>query len=76
VLKGRRHGPGRMSFKDSPVCYTGDWHHGVRHGQGTLTLNVEGSHFYKGVTLHAAVTLCTVLAVSKAGLELQVSCST
>jgi hypothetical protein len=58
VLNGKRHGPGRMSFRDSPVSYTGDWHHGQRHGQGTITLNVEGSHYYKGVIKDSSPTCC------------------
>lgn len=48
MLGGKRHGQGRMSFRDSPVVYEGEWWQGVRHGQGQITLNVEGSHWYRG----------------------------
>ncbi len=48
VLDGRRHGLGRMHFANSESVYEGDWVQGLRHGSGTLTLNIAGTHKYQG----------------------------
>ncbi len=37
-----------MSFPDSSVVYEGNWVHGKRHGQGKITFNAEGTHWYQG----------------------------
>ncbi len=48
MAEGLRHGQGVMVFADSPARYEGQWQRGNRHGQGRITLDAEGKHWYQG----------------------------
>jgi hypothetical protein len=46
IRKGKRHGPGVMSFADGVTRYEGQWEEGKRHGKGTIVFG--SSHYYEG----------------------------
>eukprot|EP00195_Chlamydomonas_chlamydogama_P014841 CAMPEP_0202908442 /NCGR_PEP_ID=MMETSP1392-20130828/46018_1 /ASSEMBLY_ACC=CAM_ASM_000868 /TAXON_ID=225041 /ORGANISM="Chlamydomonas chlamydogama, Strain SAG 11-48b" /LENGTH=700 /DNA_ID=CAMNT_0049597777 /DNA_START=52 /DNA_END=2150 /DNA_ORIENTATION=+ len=48
VLRGKRHGKGRMSFAGSETVYEGDWVQGLRQGQGTIYFNADRTGYYQG----------------------------
>ncbi len=56
-MDGKRHGEGCMTFADSKAIYVGQWNHGLRHGLGTLTLDAEGLHSYKGASIFLMILL-------------------
>eukprot|EP00899_Mesostigma_viride_P007716 jgi/Mesvir1/16946/Mv15797-RA.2 len=48
VKSGKRHGKGEIAFSDTPARYIGDWHKGIRQGNGTLYYDEEGLSSYSG----------------------------
>ncbi|KXZ49080.1 hypothetical protein GPECTOR_23g164 [Gonium pectorale] len=48
VVCGKREGRGKLSFTRSPAVYDGEWHDGLRHGQGVLYTNAARTSYYRG----------------------------